>query len=510
MNSSRKVFEEEIEEQASLHVLELLPSEEQRDFERRLAVDPALREFVRELQGNLEALALTEPSQPAPPRVWGRIAGKIRADSAPAFPVWARTWSLQLLAAAACLVLGALAHSAWSRSIFPPDGPPILVQSQPSSPSGSSAVPNIPETRKNFAKVRVPFPPAPASNAFSNTGDPTAKVPADTTNAGGAIADAARLRGRVQMLAAQLSALNQVLEQQQQERLLPPGVTRLHVFQLVTTNHPSVVRGLSGTGAEPATAPLPELLAQLAATRLTPGNKTTLQNPSDSPQVEPLPIGATTPSGSAGTVASTFPPQNLPIAAITHSPTLNRNLPITTPPITTLTPTPDQTTPLLTGNTPIPSSSVGADEALSSVTPPTIHPAELEPASVVASSGSPAFQYSGQSLNSPNNLNSPSFGEGVAYGFVSPDSGIGTIALSNHQPLERNEVFQVWSSTVGPGAISIIQSLGTAYAEGPVVVLKFELQSTGTTLPSLMVTREPMGGSLTPTGPVIVGPRPSP
>ena len=503
MNSSRKVFEEEIEEQATLHVLELLPSEEQRDFERRLAVDPALREFVRELQGNLEALALAETSQPAPPRVWGRIAAKIRADSAPAFPVWVRTWSLQFLAAAACLVLGALAHSVWSRSSPPRDGIPILVQSQPSSALGSSAVPNVPGTRKNFAKVRIPVPTALGSNALTGFGDPTATVPADTTNADGAVADALRLRGRVQMLAAQLSALNQVLEQQQQERQLPPGVSRLHVFQLVNTNHPSV-RGLSGPAAEPATAQLPELLAQLAATHLTPANKTTLQNPLDHPPVEPLPMGATTFSGSAATVASTLRPQNLPIAALTHSPTLNGNLPITTPPITTLTPPTDQTSPPLAGNIPSPSLGVGADEALSSVTPSTIHPAELEPASVVATSGSPASQYFGQSMNSP------SLGEGVAYGFVSPDSGIGTIALSNHQPLERNEVFQVWSSTVGPGAISIMQSLGTAYAEGPVVVLKFELQSTGTTLPSLMVTREPIGGSLTPTGPVIVGPRPAP
>jgi anti-sigma-K factor RskA len=69
-------------------VLELLPPAERRDFERRLAADPALRALVRELQGNVDALVLAEPAPPAPVQVWGRIAAEVKASEAPllAFP----------------------------------------------------------------------------------------------------------------------------------------------------------------------------------------------------------------------------------------------------------------------------------------------------------------------------------------------------------------------------------------------------------------------------------------
>jgi hypothetical protein len=93
-----------------------------------------------------------------------------------------------------------------------------------------------------------------------------------------------------------------------------------------------------------------------------------------------------------------------------------------------------------------------------------------------------------------------------ALGFLAPELGVGTLALTTDSPLAQDEVFQVWSQTTGGGGETIFSSLGVAAAPGNVVVLRFDLPP-GNAAPNLLVTREPSGGSTAPTGPLVVGPR---
>jgi len=249
------------EEAASLYVLDLLAAEERRDFERRLDRDPALRGLVREFQNTLDALVLAPKARPAPLRVWGHIAAEVQAREARVlrFPASMPWWLKQLLAAAACLTLGALLH-AWLNPP-PPKPPPVAADDQPADPPetllAESPAPITPPPTIPRPMLPVPqvIPPAPAA-------------PVPTTNTE---IEASRLRERVQILASQVAALNQVLTQRQ---TLPSGVTRLHVLRLTNAN-------ASEANAPEADVPedqrnpvsmesLPQALAALAARQHIP------------------------------------------------------------------------------------------------------------------------------------------------------------------------------------------------------------------------------------------------
>ena len=264
MNSARNFHDPQAEEQASLYVLELLAPAERRDFEQALAGDAALRQLVRELQGNLDALVLAEPARSAPVQVWGRIAAEVKAAEAPVlgFPAWARAWGPRWLAAAACLALGALLHG-WVTA--PPKSGPSLTQAPtPSVGTGGTSETNnlvLPEPAPRTEIARTLNPIASTNTAMS--------------------AEVMRLRERVHVLAAQMSALNQVLTQQ---LALPDGVTRLHVYQLVGTNSPDLPL--------PEIQSLPETLAQLAAHQLATGQPLVPAGTNSSPN-SPVPQAAT-------------------------------------------------------------------------------------------------------------------------------------------------------------------------------------------------------------------------
>ncbi len=242
MNSARNTHDLQAEEQASLYVLELLPPLERRDFEQKLAGDAALRELVRELQGNVDALVLAEPAPPAPVRVWGRIAAEIKVSQAPllAFPGGLRSWGLRVLAAAACVALGAWLHL-WLTTPAK-RGTETVAGADPVPASG---LPVVFVTNPIVIQKLVPIP-VPAEGTNPSTPTP---MTAQT--------EVVRLRQRVNTLASQVAALNQVLTQ---HLVLPDGVTRLHVFQLVSTNNPEL--------PPPSLQSLPETLAQLATGQL--------------------------------------------------------------------------------------------------------------------------------------------------------------------------------------------------------------------------------------------------
>ena len=69
------------EEQASLYVLGLLDPAETRDFESRCRCNPDLREMVRDLKVNLEAMALASPPLQPPPDTYQHVWQVIQNDT---------------------------------------------------------------------------------------------------------------------------------------------------------------------------------------------------------------------------------------------------------------------------------------------------------------------------------------------------------------------------------------------------------------------------------------------
>lgn len=138
------------------------------------------------------------------------------------FSASAPRWMKQLLAAAACLALGALLH-AWLNP--PPTPPPVAARDQTPGPTESPAIPAQPSSvaQPTVATMKPPVPRLPQP------------LPSVAPPAMSAEVEAARLRERVQILASQVAALNQVLTQ---HVTLPSGVTRLHVFRLTSAQVP--------------------------------------------------------------------------------------------------------------------------------------------------------------------------------------------------------------------------------------------------------------------------------
>lgn len=439
MTDTRPHFDAATEEQASLYVLELLPADTHREFDERLAADPALRELVRDLQGNLDALVFSDPPRPAPLSVWGRIAAEVKQPEAKVlvFPSWAVTWATRALAAAACVAFGALLH-AWRIK-------PASVEHELTRATQATPLP------KPVASTEANTPPGPVVNPA-----PAPAVTVVPTNLIAAAIEANVLRERVRMLAAQVTALNQVLTQQ---ATLPSGATRMHVFQLVNTNRPGAMNRLQSfeDGSQ-----LPDLLAKASADQMAATNA-----PRTGSENNPASVATATSTPVVTTVVSTASGTPAGQSALTASP------PTATDPETPIT-------------------VASATDTASSV----VQPDGVTSGVVLDSASFNSFSLIGGGL---------SFIGTEGIGFISPDDDRGSIALSTDKPLNQNEDYQVWITTTGPGGARAYQSVGVAHAEGSVVVLKFQLPADAPPNPGLMVTREPSGGSTAPTGPVVVG-----
>ncbi|CAA9217575.1 MAG: hypothetical protein AVDCRST_MAG42-403 [uncultured Chthoniobacterales bacterium] len=74
------MIHEQLDEQASLYVLDALEPEETRAFEAQLATDDELREHVRSLADVAGSLAHAAPSRPLPSHLESRIMHEIRAQ----------------------------------------------------------------------------------------------------------------------------------------------------------------------------------------------------------------------------------------------------------------------------------------------------------------------------------------------------------------------------------------------------------------------------------------------
>lgn len=433
MNSARNTHDLQSEEQASLYVLELLPPLERRDFERKLAEDAALRELVRELQGNVEALVLAEPTLPAPVRVWGRIAAEVKLSQAPllAFSGGLRGWGLRVLAAAACVGLGAWLHL-WLATPAKRGADSVAG----ADPVPASDLPVVFVTNPVVIQKLVPIP-VPAEG----TNPPT---PATVT----AQTEVVRLRQRVNTLASQVAALNQVLTQR---LALPDGVTRLHVFQLVSTNNPDV---------PPSLQSLPETLAQLATGQL----------------VVPTPTGTGVVPGTNRLMAPHIPSE----AATTA----------TTPASTSVATT------------------SGATSPANSDSPASTTPASTTPATTPTSTSTTTTTLAGgdQHTNTVASLGAPQLNNGQPIGFINPDTGNGVAILSNSS-VASNLSFVAWQSGVDSTGAHLFFNVGNSAALGGTAVIPLR---TWTNLsPSFFITLEPTetaGSIVFPGGQVIATP----
>lgn len=279
MTEPHSTFDAVTEERASLYVLDLLPADERRQFEAQLGREAGLRELVRELQANLDAEVFQEPAPAAPLSVWGRISAQTRSDDAPVlkFPAAAQLWSQRLLAAAACLTLGAGIHSWWGHR---PASSPMPVAGTPAGPIVEPAArPPLNVLPKPTPAARVPTPEAVAS------------VPGPVPEPAAPVRDPEKvlLERRVRVLTAQVATLSQVLTQQM---TVPGGVTRLHVFHL---GHPGFTNAFASAGQDGKGVNLAETLARLAAERLA------------ATQLPPALTSATDSTAATGIAAGTDP-----------------------------------------------------------------------------------------------------------------------------------------------------------------------------------------------------------
>ena len=93
------------QELASLYVLDLLPEQEKLEVDLLISRNAEVRQLIRSLNVNVEAMALSVPPVKAPSGIWNRIEARINAKhQTPKAGWWRQTW----LPLAACFILGAI------------------------------------------------------------------------------------------------------------------------------------------------------------------------------------------------------------------------------------------------------------------------------------------------------------------------------------------------------------------------------------------------------------------
>ena len=487
MSESVAPLPPETAEALSLHALDLLPAEERAALEVQLAADPALRRELRELQGTLDGLVESLPARPAPLHVWGRIAATVRSAEAPVFATgdptmerrgWA--WGWQALGAAACLAAGMGLHAWWiQRSPSGGRASSTLASQGPAAPTRSATV--FPHSTMDSglasARTEAMEHPSERSPAAAVNVEPAAGTPATS---GKESAPANWAVPREHALQTQVAVLTELLNR---ELGTPPGTSRLQIVRLVGP----------GETAETAasTAIQPETLAALALTLINPPpSQTAVQTAAKSTTT----TGSTESSGSSGSSAS--------IVASGGS---------TPSPRTDLTDVASSSLAAASA-TPVVQVQLGASESAAtaapastaretgssianstSVTPSVVTTGAIEKTAVAGVAVTPA---TGSTGSAPT---------GVL--LMLPKESAGTAVISNPTPLAANEVYQFWQTDPATGTAI---NLGTAHSDATTAIFNFSLTQ-GKPASSVFITREPSGGSATPTGPVVVStPAPKP
>lgn len=479
-------------EDASLYVLDLLEPEAKAAFEAELETCPELQRHVDDLRVNLEALALAAPPSVPPARVWNHIAERIErepqsrtataASASVSLWPWIRSWLSNGWAVATATAAVFLVHLLLS--------PPVrfAARSNPSHANSASAPAPGAGSQDPNSTLHPPRPPSTSSPALAATR--TSAIPSRSTAQ--TDADAARLQDRVRGLSDQVALLTRVLAQQ---AFVPPGAARLQVFRLVSTN-----------GTFEVTDALQDEARRLAAVNPSP-------NTPGTPDPDP---NADTPAASSST----------PDVSLTLALAAARQLAsYTATPDSALTP-PGSDTALDPGALTDPGASFVAtrnpQEANPTETPSRSHtgsPAPSDAASNPARDPIHVIDLAAAAGTNPGtDTPNPDTGvlsttNGQAFGAFSPDTGQGAIAFRIATETGEPGVYQLWMTDARTGSV---QSLGFASTSGQatsaqVLVLRFSLDSASLTqtTPTFLITREPLGGSVVPTGPVVAQPPPA-
>lgn len=480
MSESVQPLPPETGEALSLYVLDLLPADERVALESQLAADPALRRELRELQGTIDGWVQSLPARPAPLHVWGRIAASVRSAEAPVFatdhPTTERrgwTWGWQALGAAACLTAGMALHAWWSgpSRVRASELPPLASDSSPAAGGTATRPPHL-ATDAAATSARQGEPQGlPSERAPRSPGDPvsaggvTPSVTHDSSQANPA-------QPKERALQTQVAVLTELLNR---ELGTPPGTSRLQIVRLVG----------AGETAETAanTAIQPNTLAALALTLLNPAptsSQSQALSVATSTSKSSTPGANTTGSVASSTSTSTGTPAtgnsgatsssevsdttSRTVAAVSSTPVIQVQLSSTNDR--------DTISPQVKATTPGFLASAVADRTSLAVTPTP----------VAATSAT-----------------------GIL--LMLPHESAGTALISNPTPLTANEVYQFWQTDPATGTAV---TLGTAHSDAPTAIFNFTLTQ-GRSSSAVFVTREPTGGSTTPTGPVVVStPAPKP
>lgn len=511
MTESAQPIPPETEEALCLYVLDMLPEDERVAMEARLAAEPALRRSARELQETLDGCAQSVPQRPAPLRVWGRIAATISSAEAPVFATdstqverpgsigWNRnqSWGWQALGAAACFAAGIGLHAMWS-SFLPNSNAArsALVAGKAEStthrPDGSVGA--LPQPGTHGAEHAN----AAESTASGKPGAGSGNTLAASGSDSGHAASAAANRPQERALQTQVAVLTELLNR---ELGTPPGTARLQVVRLVgpgesaettatTAVHPDTLAALALTLLNPPGARGTTANTTVATTTGAPASATSATTPggNGTPASAPAPTAAE----SVGTGTANFNT----VGAATDSADLAGSSAVLSTPVVqvklndTTTQDPNAT-----------ARSAGSSEK-SAVATGTI-PVAQTPSTALAQGAIPSTSTAGTgSLVAA----TPSGPSGVL--LMLPNESAGTAVISNPTPLSASEVYQFWQTDPKTGQAV---NLGTARSDASTAIFNFALTSGSTGISSVFITREPTGGSATPTGPVVVStPAPKP
>ncbi len=495
MSESVQPLPPETGEALSLYVLDLLPADERVALESQLAADPALRRELRELQGTLDGWVQSLPARPAPLHVWGRIAATVRSAEAPVFatnhPTMERrgwTWGWQALGAAACLTAGMALHAWWSGSsrIRTAESSPLASDTSPAASGTATRQPHL-ATDAAGSSIRQGEPPGLASEGILHSsggavssGGGTPPVAHDA-----ALPNPAQPKERA--LQTQVAVLTELLNR---ELGTPPGTSRLQIVRLVGTGEttesaavtaiqPDTLAALALTLLNPAPSPSPSPSQSqaLSTTTATPKSSTTGANATGNPtgSVATVTSTGTPAAGSSGATSPTevSDSNSRTVAAASSTPVIQVQLSST-----------DTTAMNITGR-----DATSPQVKATAATPGFLAPAVADRSSLVVSP-------------TPVAGTSPT---GIL--LMLPHESAGTALISNPTPLTANEVYQFWQTDPATG---MAVNLGTAHSDSPTAIFNFTLSQGGLSS-AVFVTREPTGGSTTPTGPVVVStPTPKP
>lgn len=491
------------QEDASLYVLNLLEGPDLKAFEANLAQSADLQRQVRELQVNLEALALAAPPRVPRPQVWEAIAKETTPEPEKDVPWWMlfcgylrNGWAVATLVAVAWLGY-ALSRPDVNRM--------TLAARSRSSPADASH----PET--GVADPSSRRDAAPATSAQARVASPhPGTVAASNT------AESQPLKDRVRVLSEQVAVLTQVLAQR---TVLPPGSSQLRVFRLIGTNMGQEHLDAFATEAprlRSETVPTDLSFAltlaaarQLAAT--TPPKESTSTSGSHSSSVggssssdpnSSSPSDTTTVTASTETSSVTEAGNN---TGLVSDPTTQPTIGETGSEVATLDPT--TTAPsFAANNNPVNRNATETDSSTSQDS--AIQIVDLS-GDVSFTSGSFSFGNLVATPEASTGSTSKSAStaiESMAFGTYEMETGFGSIAFRNSVDPGESGVLQLWVTDTHSGAI---QSVGFTRPTNPVVVMRFRTDPTLFVNPNFLVTLEPEGGSATPTGPVVVQPPPA-